>query len=124
MLHRQLPPRYDAVWIGLQFADRSRHERALIDRRVDRWREGLLEKSSSAGHGAARNATAMRAIGYKEFWACWTDYGQEALELVKLRSPLPCKRQLTWLQRNPAIHWIYWKKTVILPVPSRFRQKF
>ena len=41
---RARPPRYDAVWIGLQFADRA-DMKALIDRRVDAMvREGLLEE--------------------------------------------------------------------------------
>ena len=34
----------------------------------------------------------------------------EAIELVKLRSRQYAKRQLTWLRRNPAIHWIFWEK--------------
>jgi tRNA dimethylallyltransferase len=29
---------------------------------------------------------------------------------VKLRSRQYAKRQLTWLRRNPDIHWIYWEK--------------
>ena len=33
-----------------------------------------------------------------------------ALEEIKLRSRQYAKRQLTWLRRNPAIHWIYWEK--------------
>ena len=33
---KDLPPRYDAVWIGLRFADRQ-DMKALIDRRVDKW---------------------------------------------------------------------------------------
>ena len=38
-----LPPRYDAVWIGLQFRDRA-DMKALIDRRVDAMvAAGLLE---------------------------------------------------------------------------------
>ena len=39
---KKLPPRYDAVWIGLQFEDRA-DMKALIDRRVDKMvEEGLL----------------------------------------------------------------------------------
>ena len=65
---RQLPPRYDAVWIGLQFADRA-DMKALIDRRVDKMaEEGLLEEVQALlAMGLPRNATAMQAIGYKEF---------------------------------------------------------
>ena len=32
----------------------------------------------------------------------------EAIEEVKLRSRQYAKRQLTWLRRNPDIHWILW----------------
>ena len=110
---RQLPPRYDAVWIGLQFADRA-DMKALIDRRVDKMaEEGLLEEVQALlAMGLPRNATAMQAIGYKEFLSVLdgTLTEQEALELVKLRSRQYAKRQLTWLRRNPAIHWIYWEK--------------
>ena len=35
----------------------------------------------------------------------------EAIEEVKLRSRQYAKRQLTWLRRNEAIHWILWEKT-------------
>ena len=110
---RQLPPRYDAVWIGLQFADRA-DMKALIDRRVDKMaEEGLLEEVQALlAMGLPRNATAMQAIGYKEFLGVLDGIltEQEALELVKLRSRQYAKRQLTWLRRNPAIHWIYWEK--------------
>ena len=110
---RMIPPRYDAVWIGLQFADRA-DMKGLIDRRVDKMvQEGLLDEVRALlAMGLPRNATAMQAIGYKEFLSVLdgTLTEQEALELVKLRSRQYAKRQLTWLRRNPAIHWIYWEK--------------
>ena len=34
----------------------------------------------------------------------------EAIAEVKLRSRQYAKRQLTWLRRNEAIHWILWAK--------------
>ena len=34
----------------------------------------------------------------------------QAIEEVKLRTRQYAKRQLTWLRRNPDIHWIYWEK--------------
>ena len=110
---RQLPPRYDAVWIGLQFADRA-DMKALIDRRVDKMaEEGLLEEVQTLlAMGLPRNATAMQAIGYKEFLGVLDGVltEPEAIELVKLRSRQYAKRQLTWLRRNPDIHWIFWEK--------------
>ena len=110
---RMIPPRYDAIWIGLQFADRA-DMKALIDRRVDKMvQEGLLDEVRALlAMGLPRNATAMQAIGYKEFLGVLDGAltEPEAIELVKLRSRQYAKRQLTWLRRNPDIHWIFWEK--------------
>ena len=110
---RQLPPRYDAVWIGLQFADRA-DMKALIDRRVDKMvEEGLLEEVRALlSRGLTADSTAMQAIGYKEFLAVAEGAATEAeaIETVKLRSRQYAKRQLTWLRRNERIHWIFWEK--------------
>ena len=108
-----LPPRYDAVWIGLQFRDRA-DMKALIDRRVDKMvGEGLLEEVRQLlQSGLPRDATALQAIGYKEFLGVLdgTATVEEAIAEVKLRSRQYAKRQLTWLRRNPDIHWIWWEK--------------
>ena len=110
---RMIPPRYDAIWIGLQFADRA-DMKTLIDRRVDKMvQEGLLDEVRALlAMGLPRNATAMQAIGYKEFLGVLDGAltEPEAIELVKLRSRQYAKRQLTWLRRNPDIHWIFWEK--------------
>lgn len=72
--------------------------------------------------GLPRNATAMQAIGYKEFLGVLdgTLTEQEALELVKLRSRQYAKRQLTWLRRNRDIHWFYRKNSRDLPAALQF----
>ena len=110
---KKLPPRYDAVWIGLQFADRA-DMKALIDKRVDLMVEqGLLEEVRGLlESGLDRSATALQAIGYKEFLGVLegTATVEQALEEVKLRSRQYAKRQLTWLRKNPNIHWILWEK--------------
>ena len=110
---KDLPPRYDAIWIGLRFADRE-DMKALIDRRVDKMaEEGLVEEVRALlESGLPRKATALQAIGYKEFLGVLegTATEAEALAEVKLRSRQYAKRQLTWLRRNPAIHWIEWEK--------------
>ena len=110
---RALPPRYDAVWIGLQFARRE-DMRALIDRRVDAMAEaGLLKEARTLlQRGLPRDATCMQAIGYKEFLGVLegSRTEAEAVAEVKLRTRQYAKRQLTWLRRNPDIHWIYWEK--------------
>ena len=108
-----LPPRYDAVWIGLQFRDRA-DMKALIDRRVDKMvEEGLLDEVRQLlQSGLPRDATALQAIGYKEFLGVLdgTATVEEAIAEVKLRSRQYAKRQLTWLRRNPDIRWIWWEK--------------
>ena len=110
---RSLPPRYDAVWIGLRFADRA-DLRQIIDRRVDAMVEaGLLEEVRTLlDRGLPRDATALQAIGYKEFLGVLEGEitVDQAVAEVKLRSRQYAKRQLTWLRRNPAIHWIEWEK--------------
>ena len=110
---RDLPPRYDAVWIGLQFRDRA-DMKTLIDRRVDAMvAAGLLEEVGQLlESGLPRDATALQAIGYKEFLGVLdgTAAVEEAVAEGKLRSRQYAKRQLTWLRRNPDIHWIWWEK--------------
>ena len=115
---RQRPDRYEAVYIGLRFRDRE-DLRQRIDRRVDDMvRQGLLQEVQDLlDSGLPRDATALQAIGYKQFLAvadgaATTD---QAVEEVKLRSRQYAKRQLTWLRRNPNIHWILWDREPDFP---------
>lgn len=115
---RQRPDRYEAVYIGLSFRDRE-DLRRRIDRRVDDMvRQGLLQEVQDLlDSGLPRDATALQAIGYKQFLAvadgaATTD---QAVEEVKLRSRQYAKRQLTWLRRNPNIHWILWDREPDFP---------
>jgi len=113
-----VPPKYEAVYIGLDFACRD-DLRARIDRRVDIMVEqGLLQEVQTLlGSGIPRTATALQAIGYKQFLAVEEGRAtvEEAVEEVKLRSRQYAKRQLTWLRRNEAIHWIRWGKVPDFP---------
>ncbi len=110
---QERPPRYDAIYIGLDFQDRE-DLRTRIDRRVDLMVEaGLLEEVRTLLHaGLSPDATALQAIGYKQFLAvqAGTATVEEAVAEVKLRSRQYAKRQLTWLRRNEQIHWIRWGK--------------
>ena len=110
---REMPDRYDALYIGLSFRDRQ-ELRDRIDRRVDIMVEqGLLDEVRQLlTGGLPRDATALQAIGFKQFLAVadGTATEAEAVEEVKLRSRQYAKRQLTWLRRNPAIHWMEWEK--------------
>lgn len=110
---QQMPNKYAPIYIGLAFADRA-DMRALIDLRVDKMVEaGLIgEIEALLRRGLDRSCTALQAIGYKEFLAAMDGEAtmEEAIEEVKLRSRQYAKRQLTWLRRNQAIHWILWEK--------------
>ena len=108
-----VPDKYEAVYIGLDFQNRD-DLRARIDRRVDIMVEqGLLQEVRDLlSSGIPRTATALQAIGYKQFLAVEEGRAtaEDAVEEVKLRSRQYAKRQLTWLRRNEAIHWIRWEK--------------
>ena len=108
-----MPDKYDALYIGLAFRDRE-DMRKLIDRRVDEMLAGgLLEEVRALRDGGTpRSATAMQAIGYKELLPVLDGERtlEQAAEEIKLRSRQYAKRQLTWLRRNPRIHWVYWEK--------------
>ena len=88
--------------------------KALIDQRVDRMMEDGLPEEVRAlrDAGVPRDSTALQAIGYKELLPVLDGERTtaEAAEEVKLRSRQYAKRQLTWLRRNPDIHWIFWEK--------------
>ncbi len=115
---REAPNRYDALYVGLSFQDRQ-DLRDRIDRRVDAMvAQGLLDEVRRLlDSGLPRDATALQAIGVKQFLAVadGTATEAEAVEEVKLRSRQYAKRQLTWLRRNPDIHWILWEKEPDFP---------
>ena len=118
-----LPRRYDPVKIGLAFQDRE-DMKALIDQRVDKMvEEGLLEEVQALlRRGLPRTATALQAIGYKEFLGVLdgTATQDQAIEEVKLRSRQYAKRQRTWFRRNRDTNWIFWEKS---PDLAAARQK-
>jgi tRNA dimethylallyltransferase len=115
---RRLPPRYEAVTIGLNFAQRA-HLWERIDRRVDQMMaDGLAEEvAARLAEGLDRGCTAMQAIGYKELASALEGERplEEAVQEVKLRSRQYAKRQLTWFRRNPAVQWLLWEKKPNFP---------
>ncbi len=104
-----LPPRYNPLWLGLDFAERSELYRR-IDLRVGIMLEqGLVEEIRNLlASGIPEKSTAMQAIGYKEFVAALNGemtIGQAADD-VRKSSRRYAKRQLTWFRRNKNIHWL------------------
>ncbi len=104
-----VPPRYRPLWIGLDFENRSDLYRR-IDSRVGLMLEaGLLEEIRALlDSGVPEKATAMQAIGYKEFVAALNGRCsvQKAADLVRQSSRRYAKRQLTWFRRNRDMHWL------------------
>ena len=104
-----IPPRFDPLWIGLDFQPRQLlYDR--IDLRVDLMlQQGLVEEIRALlASGIPESCTAMQAIGYKEFLAAMKGHISigEAAEEVKKGSRRYAKRQLTWFRRNKNIHWL------------------
>ena len=104
-----IPPRYDPLWLGLDFDPRQ----ALYDRidlRVGIMLEmGLIKEIQELlASGIPAKCTAMQAIGYKEFVNALAGNGsiEEAADEVRKSSRHYAKRQLTWFRRNKNIHWL------------------
>ena len=104
-----IPPRYTPLWLGLDFADREALYRR-IDSRVDiMLQRGLLEEIRTLlSEGVPADATAMQAIGYKEFVSALNGRitVEEAADEVKRASRRYAKRQLTWFRRNKSVRWL------------------
>ena len=106
---QEIPPRYNPLWLALDFENRADlYDR--INRRVSLMLEtGLIgEIKSLLESGIPKNCTALQAIGYKEFidaleGRCTVE---EAADSVRQSSRRYAKRQLTWLRRNDRIHWL------------------
>ena len=104
-----IPPRYEPLWIGLDFEPRQLlYDR--IDLRVDiMLQQGLVEEIKDIlGSGVPASATALQAIGYKEFVDALAGRMTiaEAADQVRQSSRRYAKRQLTWFRRNRAMHWL------------------
>ena len=99
---------FNGLVCGLTMERQALYQR--IDQRVDQMVEqGLLaEVDALLTKGLAANATALQAIGYKEFIAAIQNNlpMETAIEQVKLASRRYAKRQLTWFRRMPYLEWI------------------
>ena len=121
-----VPPKYEPLWIGLDFTHRAELY-SRIDRRVDLMMEqGLLQEIESLlTRGVPASATSLQAIGYKEPMAALRGEMtmEEAVEKIKQESRRYAKRQLTWFRRNRQIHWLFREeKAGFAPVWENARQ--
>ncbi len=104
------PPRYEGLWLGLDFEDRAELY-SRIDLRVDRMMEqGLMEELERLRQlGVPEDTTSLQAIGYKEPLAALRGEVtmEQGVEKIKQESRRYAKRQLTWFRRNQKIRWIF-----------------
>lgn len=81
-----------------------------INRRVDgMMAAGLAEEVEALlKAGLSPECQAMQAIGYKELAASLRGEcsREEAVERIKMNSRRYAKRQITWLRRDPRVHWV------------------
>ena len=103
------PPKFDPIWIGIDFESRQElYDR--IDLRVELMvKAGLLDEIRQVlGSGIPEKCTAMQAIGYKEFIDAMAGRStiDEAIAQVQQSSRRYAKRQLTWFRRNEKIRWL------------------
>ena len=107
---RQRETPYNAVVIGLRYAERELLYRR-IDQRVDKMmQDGLLAETERLLDARVfeQNATAAQAIGYKELLThlrgeCSLDVVVEELKRATRRY---AKRQLTWFGAKEYVRWI------------------
>jgi len=94
----------------------NRHRHELYDRinqRVDvMMADGLLDEARSLYE--FRHLNALNTVGYKEIFGYFDgEYDlPKAVELIKRNSRHYAKRQLTWFNRDPEIHWFHPDKKV------------
>jgi len=104
-----IPSRYNPAWFALEDSHRA-DLYARIDRRVEIMLEmGLIDEIRALlASGISPKATAMQAIGYKEFVAALEGDCTlaQATAQVQQSSRHYAKRQLTWFRRNAAIRWL------------------
>lgn len=97
---------YDAYIIGLNTDRAKLYER--INQRVDMMlAEGLMDEVAQV-HALSEDATARKAIGYKELFPYYEGHAtlEQASEELKMASRRYAKRQLTWFNNQfTDIHW-------------------
>jgi tRNA dimethylallyltransferase len=102
------PPRWPAVWVGLQW------EREALSRRINaRVREMIVggwahEVAGLLERGITLSATAAGATGYRQMIevARGRMTLDDAAEQIKIATRQLARRQMKWFRRFPGVHWL------------------
>ncbi len=93
--------KYDLLYLYLDHDREVLYER--INKRVDKMvASGIIDEAAWLYDNAKEGATALQAIGYKEFFPYFNgeETIEEAIENLKKDSRHYAKRQITWFKRN------------------------
>lgn len=112
-ISRLEPPRYKSLTIGIKVERGELYAR--IDERVDKMlAEGLRDELKAFEERVPPPChTAAQAIGYKE-------HGDA--ETIKMNTRRYAKRQMTWFNRMPDVHWVEGEN--ILEQATRIAEKY
>jgi tRNA dimethylallyltransferase len=106
-----LAQHYRIVQISICPSDRAELHRRISLRFTQMMASGLLDEVRTLfGRGDLHlDLPAMRAVGYRQLWQYLA--GECSLEAAVASAEAAtrqlAKRQLTWLRKWPALHWIY-----------------
>jgi len=101
--HKERP--FRIVKVGLNRPRASLFDR--INRRVDQMMaEGFLDEARELY--PLRQLNALNTVGYKELFRVLSGEWElpMAVERIKKNTRVYAKKQLTWFQRDPEIHWL------------------
>lgn len=100
--------KYEPFFIGLRYRKKEELWDQINRRVASMQQRGLLKEASALYRGGRMGKTASQAIGYKELVPYFEQKMplSEALEQISLHTRQYAKRQMTWIKRNKAIHWI------------------
>jgi tRNA dimethylallyltransferase len=98
-------PTYPFLMIGIKWPKEELHGR--IHERVDSMIKNGLEKEARSVN-ELRHLKALQTVGYKEYFDYFDGKTDEkkCIELIKTHTRQYAKRQLTWFNNQPEIHWI------------------
>ncbi|WP_100487825.1 tRNA (adenosine(37)-N6)-dimethylallyltransferase MiaA [Sporolactobacillus pectinivorans] len=103
---KKLTPLFETVFIGLTMNRDLLYQR--IDSRIDQMvDQGLLQEVCSLYSQGLRDAQALQAIGYKEFFPYFENQCtlEQAVDQLKRNSRHYAKRQFTWFKGQMNVHW-------------------
>ncbi len=100
--------RYEPVFIGLDYEDRSVLY-SRIEKRVEQMIQDGLEQEARGLLNLKLSETASAAIGYKEMFEYIRQETtlEQAVCSICQRTRNYAKRQLTWFRKNSEINWFY-----------------